>query len=533
MMFAKTFCKPGSYVEVAPIGLQAMLEYNASGLLHSVKILQPNEVGYGFIQEVDNETLRKIYSLVPTKINLKGGTTYIEGTFFTPHLPDHSTGNIAYCANDEYISMIREGMYFDFYAGNVISLAASFKGALTVRNWLSGNGFKSLPGIVVPIEMKQETLDMLFSSFSCPFDSNFLAGFYIFEGVDQARFTLTDLCYNKVTEFSMKVDSDGYAKGLVMLDDNEEIHVLNLADAAHFNCDKSPNVRILYHKHSDGRIELYKGITTSTDDKMRSYTCPICHKQVALPATGPCQCSDPHCMSVLYPEASKMLSRLALPELPYETYNELVQNKDIFCITDLLTLDIYKDSKIEASIADVLSAITPVEVVADDTIFERFANSCNNSIDSVMYYLKNPNRIATELNLNNPQVIRFIKWVSDPYNLTSVETLLAAVDLKARSKKFEGAPIFRNNAFVITGKFKRGNFKEVASILESYEATVLTDIDITGTHIVPNGVITGGTNESISGYIIKTARAHNIPIISEDEFFANYGIDEDLAANLL
>ena len=532
MMFAKTFCKPGSYVEVAPIGLQAMLVYNANGLLHSVKVLQPTESSQDYTQEIDSEVLRKIYSIVPTKINLKDGTTYVEGTFFTPKLPNKSTGNIAYCANDEYIDMMRRGEHFDFYAGNVVSLAASFKGPLTIRNWLSGNGFRSLPGIVVPVEMKQETLDMLFNSFSCPFDSNFLASFFVFEGIQEARLVLSNLYYAKVEEFQLIVDSDGYAKGIVRLD-NSEILTLNLSDAARFNCDKAPHVKILYTRTEQGTVTITKSITDVLSDKMTSYTCPTCHKQVTIPVTGPCQCTDSHCMSVLYPDACKLLNKLSLPLLSYEQYRDLVDNKEILCLTDIFTLEMYKDVKIEASIADVLSAITPTSIVADETLFERFANSCGNSIDSVMYYLKNPNRIATELSISNPMMIRFVKWISDPYNLTSVETLLSDVNVKARSKKFEGAPIFRNNSFVVTGKFKRGNFKEIASILESYEATVLTEIDILGTHKVPNALIVGSTHEDISGSLVKSARSRNIPIIEEDEFFLNYGIDDDIVANLL
>jgi hypothetical protein len=102
--------------------------------------------------------------------------------------------------------------------------------------------------------------------------------------------------------------------------------------------------------------------------------------------------------------------------------------------------------------------------------------------------------------------------------------------LKARSKKFEGSPIFRSNAFILTGSFKRGSYKEIASILESYEATVLTDI---AGKRRPDAVIVGGTNEDISGLIIKSAKAADIPIIEEDDFFRMYGIDQDLAANLL
>ena len=524
MMFAKTFCKPGSYVEVAPIGLQAMLQYNQNGLLQRVCVLEPDMLGIGFHKEVSKEVLRKIYNIVPTNINLKDGTTYIEGTFFCKSLPRSSSGNIAYCTNDEMLKRMEDGDEFEFYAGNVRSLAASFKGALTIRNWLSSHGFQVLPGVVVPVEMKQETLDMLFSRFTAPFNPKFIAAFYIFEGTNEARVVTSDLYYNKVEKCEMTVDRDGFTKGVLALDTNDIITVNYSAACTHL-CDAAPNVRILYSKSPEGIVDLVAGITDRPTKPTTSYTCPVCHKQVILPKSGPCQCSDPNCLSILYLDSCKMLTRLGLPELSYEQYMEHVNNKDIICLTDILSLDNYKDSKIEVTISEALAAIVPVNVISDFTFYEKLVNSCNNSIDSVLYYLKNPKRIVTELGINTPMVQRFINWISIPYNLTSVETIFATVTLKARTKKFEGAPIFRNNAFVLTGKFKRGLYNEIASILESYEATVLTEIDILGTHKVPNALIVGGTNEDISGSLVKSARSRNIPIVDEDEFFSKYGID--------
>ena len=148
----------------------------------------------------------------------------------------------------------------------------------------------------------------------------------------------------------------------------------------------------------------------------------------------------------------------------------------------------------------------------------------------MLYYLKNPTRISTELRMNDVHCKKFIEWITDPYNLTSVTTLFSCVELRARTKKFEGAPIFRNNTFVLTGKFKRGSYKEIASILESYEAKVLPEINSIQ---AVNAVIVGGTNEDISGQIIKAARQLNIPTVDEDKFFAIYDIDSDLTANLL
>ena len=98
-------------------------------------------------------------------------------------------------------------------------------------------------------------------------------------------------------------------------------------------------------------------------------------------------------------------------------------------------------------------------------------------------------------------------------------------------QKFDGDPIFRGNTFVITGKFKRGDYPEIQSILMSYAANVVPDIE--PGQKLPDIVITGSLNDGISGKIIQKARLHNIPIVEEDVFFTQYEIDQDLANNLL
>ncbi len=533
MMFAKTFCKSGSYVEVAPIGLQALLQYNRNGLLQKVMLLEPDGDKMLFSRALGSDALNRIYQLVPTTINLKDGTTWVEGTFFTQALPVKSYGNIAYCANDEFLEMLLNGTPFTFYAATVKSLAASFKGPLTIRNWLMGNGFKVLPGIVVPLEMKQETLDMMFSTFNASFNPKFIASFYIFHGIDEVDYKLANLYYSKVVNCEMKLTSDGYVKGLLTLDTGKIVTV-HYSDACNNFCDAAPNVRILYGYDEEGNIDIITGITDHLESRTATYMCPVCHANVMVPTAGPCQCSDPNCLSRLYPDSCKMLSRLNLPELTYEQYAKLVENKDILCLTDILTsVDNFKDMKITATLAETVAAITPIEVVPDMTFFEKLANSCNNSPDSLLYYLTNPNRILTELNMNSPDARRFAQWIAVPYNFSSVTTLLGVVNITERTKKFEGAPIFRSNAFVLTGKFKRGSYKEIASILESYDATVLPDIELSNRSVKVTCVITGSTNENISGQVIKSAKFANIPIVEEDTFFATYGIDQDLAANLL
>jgi hypothetical protein len=226
-----------------------------------------------------------------------------------------------------------------------------------------------------------------------------------------------------------------------------------------------------------------------------------------------------------------MLKVFGLVELNYDEYVDLVKDKTIQCMTDVLALPKYKDIEIKTSLANALSAVVPTSAAPNSDILERFANKCNNSAETVCYYLDNPLRIETDLDIVDPIIRRFVSWLEDPYNVSTVKTILDIVKIEARKKKFEGDPIFRGNSFVLTGKFSRGDYQEIASILESYDAKVMPSFE--QGEKLPNAVITGSLNDGISGQVIQKARLHNVPIVDEDDFFTRYEIDDDLARNLL
>ena len=176
-------------------------------------------------------------------------------------------------------------------------------------------------------------------------------------------------------------------------------------------------------------------------------------------------------------------------------------------------------------------AAIPTSVVPNIEILERFANKCNNSVESVVYYLENPLRIETDLDIMDPIVRRLAKWLEDPYNVSTLTTIFARVKISEKLQKFDGAPIFRGNTIAVTGKFKRGDYREIESILMSYAATVVPSIE--RGQDLPDVILVGSLNEGISGELIQKAKLHNIPIVYEDEFFVKYEIDQDLANNLL
>ena len=96
------------------------------------------------------------------------------------------------------------------------------------------------------------------------------------------------------------------------------------------------------------------------------------------------------------------------------------------------------------------------------------------------------------------------------------------IKIKSVSKKFEGAPIFRNKTICITGDFKHGTLEDIVSILQSYSAKVVTKFDNTVNCVVI------GHFENEDPQIAQLATSYNVPIYSEDSFFKSYEIDLDI-----
>ena len=76
---------------------------------------------------------------------------------------------------------------------------------------------------------------------------------------------------------------------------------------------------------------------------------------------------------------------------------------------------------------------------------------------------------------------------------------------------------------MITGTFKHGTTEDIIAILQSYSATVVTQMDKK-----VQCVVVGDIKENIDGLAIHAARELDIPMFDETAFFDRYTIDEDL-----
>lgn len=521
MIYAKTVCnKPGSYVEIVPVGLMARLQYSAKGLLEAIQLLDEDWTN------VDSDLFQKMCVKVPSKITVKDGTTWVEGVFYFDDVP-FDGGDLLIAMKDTFVNRIKEGeIKYTFYAGFAESMAVSFGSSLAIRNWLSFNKFLLLPGTVVPQDISEATLQLLMSTGNYTFKYPFIAGFYTFDN-DSCEFVTSGLSQATIANVEQEVSEEGYIYGVVTTD--EGTTRLNYSDIVTFNLQK--DISIVYYE-ADGYFQILntrvrKGLI---EPLPKMFTCPTCHKTFEVPATGLVECDDPHCLSRSYLDSKRMLEALNAPSVPYSRYKEAIANKEILTSTDVLLLPEIKGMKLTGTLAEVLRAAIPFDVCPDSSFIDKFVRSCNYNVDTLCYYVNNPRHIITELDGNSFIAKRLVEWLSDPYNASTILTLLDAVTLTESTTIVDAAPIFRGNTFVLTGIFKRGGYEKICSILESYAAKILEDID----HDLPTAVITGSTCESISGHIIQQARKYHVPIIEEDDFFAQNDLDNDLRVqNLL
>ena len=167
----------------------------------------------------------------------------------------------------------------------------------------------------------------------------------------------------------------------------------------------------------------------------------------------------------------------------------------------------------------------PYDVIARDDVLMLFTTACMETVKTIVFYMNNPEQIAGDLRIHHTDLPALTEWFSDLCNVSDMSTLLATpnIQIEETNRKFDGAPIFRDKLIFITGTFLHGSMGYVSSILQSYAAKVTT--------VMSNNVdcvLVGGTHENIDGAGVATAKAMRKPVMEELDFFAAYGIDEDI-----
>jgi len=396
MKFAKTFCRPSASIEVIPIGLPVRLQYNEHGLLQSFSIgfsadLDPMFSVVTLNSEAYNKVFNRIKMIVPNTISVTGGTTWVYGVFYTDSIPCDE-GIVPRSLFDSYVDDISNGGIYQFYAGYVHSLAALYRGPLVIRNFLSTNNFNLLPHVIVPLTMSDDTLQQMMNPGSYPFKYSFIGGFFIFEDLN-CRYDETNLLQLNVTkDVKPYVDVDGYLKGDIITDSGRS-YTFNYSAILHHQVTKGCTLLVERDDESSAlsilATRVGKTVEKVPENISQEIKCPVCGKLYrGGDSDAPIQCDDPHCLSHGYQDAVKMLTTFKLPTLSYNSYKALVDAKKIVCLTDLIDLPPCQDVEIKAPLATAMYSVIPSYIVPDFALLEKFANKCNNKVETVAYYLR-------------------------------------------------------------------------------------------------------------------------------------------------
>lgn len=513
-MFAKTVCKPGSYLCVVPVGLLVTLQYNANGRLE--KVFE----GYGE-DKMDKSSDLLPYCTsaksVPNKIKVTGGTTWVEGVIYTPRKFTVS-GMLPMAVSKPMMSEIaNKPESFTFYAANVSSLAAPFSSFLAISNWLKMSSFCMLPSYLMFAGMSDKGFDDMLNDSNSPFEYPLYSGFFVFEG-SEAQYRRCNLRQDIIVSTADFIDDSGYFKSSIMFESGKTKQV-HRSESCHYGLTKGSVVV------SDSASTIIYS-STSHNSNM-DIVCPVCGNLFSADHSGPVRCTDISCASHLVEWFSHFCYVAKLPETSNHDLMEAILDKSIISFSDILLLPQYSELTCDLDLFTFLRAIVPTDVCSNDTILSRLCALCGNMLDTFHYYMHSLDRLAIELSdsLSNTQVTRLVEWLSNPYIMCTIITLLDSNQFKISDggKLFEGAPIFRGKSIALTGTFRRGSIKDVMNIFKSYDADVTVGLQESS-----DCLVIGELNEGNDGRSIQRANASGIPIHMEDAFFTQFDIDTDL-----
>lgn len=514
----KNFFNSGEYVIPIPIGVPIKLQYNSKGHLESVFVELEDKS-----QDVTAE-LRDVFlshHTCPPTISVQGGTTWVFGVLYSSDM-FLRPGVIPNCIVSDMIDGYRcTPDEFTFYAYWINSFAARFRGAAPIRQWLTLSKFEVLPGWVVPTDNTKDKFDAMVQKSRFHFNPNRIMMYGVFHD-QEFRLEKLDLVQTHCKSVTMVTDHNGYLYGEIECDNGTPVSLL---------------LRVPYSRIAAFGVRSNSGIlvqgsnicwcSTMNSNRYHRIPCPSCGRYIDIPHDGATLCSDYHCKSRLYSRYSQFCSVLNLPMLPWDMFQSASNN--ISSLFDIFGTDVHKDQKIRASLSDVLRSLVPLDIVPDSTILQKFVNRCNNSVDTVMYYLNHLDKISVDLDLSPGQVRGLVTWFEDPENMLELYTIcnLPNVTIDDSIRKFDGPPIFRGKTLALTGTFRHGSYDEVTAIIRSYSGDVASFTDKV------DGLLIGDIKEGINSQWIQTCRSAGIPIMQESEFFSTYDINEDLANNLV
>lgn len=519
-MFVRNRLQAGDYAMIVPRGLNVAIQYSEKGAIQ--RVLK----GYEHGEDISDSVLQPIIlnNIVPNKVPLKNGTTWVLGVLYTS-VTIHGEGLIPGCIESTMIETFPlNANQYAFYAYDVSSYAAKFNGAVQVRQWLTFAKFNTLPGVIVPYDVTESKFSNMIAKDLTKhgWKEYDISDLYVYRKGSGDRVS-TGLSYMEVDSVATEVDQQGYWNTTLTGVTRKRIrcnYSVAKTNEIHKGC-------LVVSDEDDNIVGVIHGAAK------RSYpdptTCRTCGKIIPVSKSGRVRCNDTHCISVMYPGVCHLLHVLGLPQIPYTRYKEITADVGaVFCAADILDAPEFSDAEVAITLSDVLDAAVPATILPK-TLSKQLCDACSHSAESLEYYINHTEKMIVDLGLDRAVYSKFTEWLSSPENIHDIVNLLHNTHIQVckKSMRFDGAPMFRGKTVMITGTFKRGIHAEIADILSSYAATVVTELTPS-----VDCVVIGDIPEGVNGSAVIAARRSGLPVYEESTFFTMYDIDKDLAENL-
>lgn len=522
-MYVRNLLKAGQFVTLVPVGLPITLQYDKRGILErafvghdDTRVNAPDAVVTTITQ----------YRNAPIKIPLQGGTTWVKGVLYSGKLFPVS-GKLPDAAIDHMIKDLEEyPESYQFYAGDADSTATRFVGATATRQWLNSAKFSILPGFLVPPNMNPALFKSMCESARFQFKSMMVQSYMLFDaravtypttGMKQVFVGTVTTAMNDLGHLMSTLTYKGLPDKLVV--SYKQTYLFNIHPNSLLVLDNKG--KIIHHETTDSKNRVKRS------DELVCSACGRPYK-VDLHSADVC-CPNEHCISRMYPRVKHLLDTLHLPVIEYSVFKEAADAKKILTIADVFELDQYKELEIEATVFQMVRGVMSIMDIPYDDILELFCNKCSNRISTIKYYAEHPESIAKDLKIAHLGMPRLIDWLSDVENVADLESVFDLPNIKITGvdRMFNGQPILRGKNIMITGKFAHGKSGDIARILQSYSARVV--YDLVGR---VDCVVVGDLQEDVNSSAIRNARANQVPVMSEAQFFEQFKIDEDLQEHL-
>ena len=520
-MFVRNLLQAGDFVTIVPAGIRITLQYSEQGSLECVYVGHQND------QVLHPELLTPILQSneVPVHLPITKGTSYVYGCLYTGEVYKVE-GNLHSTVESNYVSKyLEDPSKFHFFASHIMSYAVGMNTPATVQRWLKAMNFNLLPSYVIPQNITEENFEKIVHTDNYPFAYPRIQEYVLFRK-GRTEFVFTNIRQMVVKDIRKYTSYDGYILADITSYDLGSINT-TYADVVNFQIQVGSVILV----NDDNQIID----CTNVDPKKRPVStricCEYCGKVIDVPKKSiRFTCNDSHCVSVMIPKINSMLAKLGLDSLDVEEFKNIADKQgNVVSMTDVFSLKAYENSKITVELPKLLSAVVPSSIVPRFSDWIVLCNKCSNSLQSVIYYLENPDRMMFDLNLDRSIYSKLSTWLKDEENKEDAIGMLnhPNINVVSTGKKFEGAPIFRGKSIYLTGAFQHGSFEEVRAILASYSAEVYDRFNS-----AVDCIIIGGLHEGVSGKAIQRAKQMNIPIFEESEFFSKYDIDSDIQLNL-